>query len=1090
MTNLHFFVKQIGITMKQYFAILSLLAFFLSHIAFSQGITTSSITGSVRDVDGKPLAGATVKATHLPSGTVSGGVVNNKGYFSIVGLRPGGPYKVEVTMVGYRAESKEDIFLTVGQEFTLRFILQPRDVQIREIQVISDKNDIISSNRTGASQTVSEVEISTLPTIARSIHDYSRLSPLVISSTSEGSNVASRNSKYNNIQVDGAALGDAFGLPSSGTPGGQAGTEPISLDAIEEFQVSIAPFDVRQGMFTGGLINAITRSGTNRIRGSIYFYGRNQDFVGKSPIPDANNVRQPYPDFSDYFIGGRVGGPIIENKLFYFVNLETKNRKDPQRVGLLGDQGYPITFGIPRDTLEKIRQIAINRYGYDPGSYELYTRKTEDIKLFFRADYNIDENNRLTLRHNFVKANQGNAVTRGQFAFSFSGQEYIFNSMQNQTVLQLNSILGSNIANELRLVFTSIRDKRDPVSKPFPAVNLYDIGPKGEDVFLGVERFSQANALDQDIIELTDNFTYLLGDHTITIGTSNQLVSFNNLFLQDFYGTYSFNSIADFEAGKPSQYQLSYSLLPNEPKPRAKWNYLQLGFYAQDEWKILPNLKLWIGLRADMFAFPDKPAQNDSVTKVFPDLRTDELPTPIGFSPRLGFNYDIFGDKTAQVRGGVGIFSGKTPGVWISNQFSNTGTDIGRIDVRNPKITFEPDPFKQYTKVDSLTPIRTTEINITDKNLKMPQVLRFNLAFDKELPYGFIGTIEFLYGKTLYDMVYKNLNRQILKASNGQDSTLPDGRPVYSRFDVSPLFTNVILMTNTTKGYQTSITLQLQKPFGKGILPDMNLNLAYTWSRAKDVNSLTSSRAISNWQYNRAINPNDPELGTSLFEIPHRILANLSYRFNYLNGFATSIGIFYEGRSGAPFSLAYSNDANGDRTPDRRATNDLVYIPLETDDKVMVLKGGNWKELNTFISWFPELEDQRGKIVERNSLRQPWYNQLDLRITQEFPTFRGQSLQIYVDILNVLNLLNPDWGHLKFVSNAVYDRAFTYNGIVTQELINDPKNGFTQADLGKMIVTFSIPKDQKTNQPSKDAMFNTADLASRWQIQFGIRYSF
>ncbi|MEJ5286548.1 MAG: carboxypeptidase regulatory-like domain-containing protein [Bacteroidota bacterium] len=1075
--------------MKRIIKFAFLLLFAVTYFSLSQGITTSSISGTVVDVDGKPLVGATVKATHLPSGTVAGVMVKGKGNFTIPGLRPGGPYKVEVTMVGFKPESKEDIYLTVGQEFSLRFVLQPKDIQTREIQVISDRNDIISSNRTGASQTVTEVEIATLPTIARSIHDYSRLSPLVISSTSEGSNVGARNSKYNNIQVDGAALGDAFGLPTSGTPGGQAGAEPISLDAIEEFQVSIAPFDVRQGMFTGGLINAITRSGTNKLRGSVYFYGRNQNFVGKSPIPDANGVRQPYPDFSDYFIGGRVGGPIISNKLFYFVNVETKNRKDPQRVGLAGDQGYPFNFNVPRDTLEKIRQIAITKYGYDPGSYDLYTRKTEDIKLFLRADYNINQNNRLTLRHNFVKANQGNAVTRSQFAFSFSGQEYIFNSMQNQTVLQLNSIFASNMANELRLVYTAIRDKRDPVSKPFPSVAIYDIGPKGEDVYLGVERFSQANALDQDIIELTDNFTYFFGDHTFTIGTSNQYVAFNNLFLQDYYGNYGFNSIADFEAGKPSQYQLSYSLLSGEPQPRAKFKYFQLGFYAQDEWKVLSNLKLTFGLRADMFAFPENPPQNDSLTKYFPDLRTDELPTPIAFSPRIGFNWDVFKDKTLQVRGGIGSFSGKTPGVWISNQFSNTGTDIGRIDVRNPKITFEPDPFKQITKVDSLTPIRTTEINITDKNLKMPQVLRFNLAVDKELPYGFIGTIEFLYGKTLYDMVYKNLNRQILKASNGQDSTLPDGRPVYSRFDVSPLFTNVLLMTNTTKGYQTSITFQIQKQSGKGILPDLSFNFAYTWSRAKDVNSLTSSRAISNWQYNRAIDPNNPELGTSLFEIPHRILANLSYRFNYGNGFSTSFGIFYEGRSGAPFSLAYSNDANGDRTPDRRATNDLVYIPLAQNDPVMVLKNGNWDELNEFIGWFPSLEDQRGKISERNSLRQPWYNQLDLRITQEFPTLRGQSLQIYVDILNVLNLINSDWGHLKYVSSAVYDRAFTYNGIVTQELIDDPKNGFTQSDLGKMIVTFSIPKDSQ-GKPSKDAMFNTSDLVSRWQIQFGIRYSF
>lgn len=1062
---------------------------FYYNFVFAQGVTTSSINGLVTDPEGKPLVGATIKAIHLPSSTVTGGITNSKGKFFIPGLRPGGPYNVSATYVGYRTKVIENISLTLGQEFEIRFVLQPKDVQTREIQVFSDKNDIITSNRTGASQTITEVEISSLPTIARSIHDYSRLSPLVISSTSEGSNIGSRNSKYNNIQVDGAILNDAFGLPTSGTPGGQASAEPISLDAIEEFQVSIAPFDVKQGMFTGGLINSITRSGTNKFSGSVYYYGRNQDLVGNSPIPDANGIRQPYPDFSDYFIGGRIGGPIIQNKLFFFVNAETKSRKDPQRVGLLGDQGYTVNYMVSRDTLEKIRQISIQKYGYDPGAYDLYTRKTEDLKFFLRFDYNLTENHRLTLRHNLVKANQGNAVTRSQFSYSFSNQEYIFNSLQNQTVLQLNSIFGQNIANELRINYTAIRDKRDPISNPFPSVAIYDFGPNREDVFFGVERFSQKNALDQDIFEITDNFMYFWGDHTFTIGTSNQIISFNNLFLQDFYGTYSFNSIADFEAGKPSQFQLSYSLLPNNPEPKAKFTHYQFSFYAQDEWKIKTNLKLNLGLRLDMFAFPDKPAKNDSLSKYFPELNTSELPNPVGLSPRLGFNWDVFNDKTFQVRGGIGVFSGKTPGVWISNQFSNTGTDIGRIDVRNPNITFEPNPAKQISKVDSLTPIKTTEINITDKNLKMPQVLRTNIGFDYELPYGFIATIEVLYGKTIYDMMYKNLNRQVLKTIGNKDSTLPDGRPLYSRFDVSPLFTNILLMTNTSKGYQTSLTFQIQKQFGKGFLPYLSLNLAYTWSKAKDVNSLTSSRAISNWQYNRAIDPNNPELGTSLFEIPHRILANLSYKFNYYKGFSTTIGIFYEGRSGAPFSLAYSNDANGDRTPDRRATNDLVYIPNATNDPIMVLKNGNWDELNKFIDFFPELQKQRGKILERNSLRMPWFNQLDLRISQDIPTIMGQKIQIYLDILNVLNLLNKDWGHLKYVSNNVYDRAYTYNGLVTQELIDNPANGYTQQDLGKMIVTFTPPRDANNNI-SNDAIFKTADLSSRWQIQLGFRYSF
>lgn len=1091
----------------------------ISGFAYAQGVTTASISGTVYDSEGLPVVSAKIKVVHEPTGTVSGAISSKKGKYNIVGLRVGGPYIVSVNMTGYDPYQTMIPNLALNQNYNLDINLSQKGYKTDEIQVVGKKNEIISSERTGASQLVNEVDIKNLPTIARSIHDYSRLSPLIVSSTSDGSNVGGRNSKYNNIQVDGAGMSDAFGLSSAGTPGGQAGAEPLSLDVIQEFQVAISPFDVRQGGFTGGLINAITRSGSNYYKGSVYFFGRNQDLVGKSPIEsnvinygtdgkpkDTVKKRLAYPDYKDFTIGGRLGGPIVNNKLFFFANGEYKSRTEPQLIGLHGESGSNV-FDVERDTLQKIINIAKQKYNYNPGSYDDYTREVGDMKLFLRLDYNYSDQTRITLRHNFVNANQDNAVSRSRSFFAYDGLEYIFRSMQNQTVLQVNSVLTNSMANEFRLAYTAIRDERDFQSSPFPYVTIEGLGGDARStVGFGVERFSQANALNQDLVELTNNLNIFEGDHVITIGTSNQFMHFDNLFVQDKFGFYNFKSIADFEAGKASQY--AYSYLLDGGKPRANFSYMQLSLYAQDEWNILPGLKLTGGIRYDQFLFLDDPTNNPKFETAFADkgLKTSEMPSPWSISPRIGFNYDVFGNKELQLRGGIGTFTGKTPGVWLSNQYANTGMDYGRVDTRSNVPTFSADPNKQPTPgIDTtLSAIKTSEVNMTDPDFKMPSILRLNLGADYQITDGLVATIELIYGKTLSDVLYQNINLKDSLTNNSRVMAI-DGRPMYLRNNVvGKDFTRVIYLTNTDKGDQFSATFQVQKPYGQGFLPNLSANFAYTYSMARDVNSATSSRAISNWQYNHVKDPNDPDLTTSLFAIPHRILANVSYTFEYAGGFQSILGLFYEGRSGSPFSMLYYTNSSfkfdaakvvditvKDANNDDIWGNDLIYVPnslqlkdgVWQDDKFILTNGNSkWglapgdsimiaEAFEKLINSFDELKDQRGKVHERYSLTQPWRHQLDFRFTQVFPSFAGNKVELTFDVLNVLNLINPDWGHSKYVSNNAYSLL--------------QFEGYDKA-TGKIRASY------KPNYRGieKDDIFETSDFWSRWQMQIGARISF
>jgi hypothetical protein len=1054
----------------------------LPALVFAQGVTTAALNGTVVDNKGQPLVGANVVAEHVPSGSIFGAASRSDGRFNIPGLRVGGPYTVTAAYIGYKTQKQENVYLALGQDLKIAFVLPEEAIELGEVVAVAERDAILSASRSGTITNVSTAAIERLPTITRTIQDFTRLSPLVVTPTTENSDniggmaVAGKNNRSNNFQVDGAVLDDAFGLAESGTPGGQANLQPISLDAIQEFQVSIAPYDVRQGNFAGGLINAITRSGNNQFSGSAYFFGRNESFVGDVEVLDPTSGqkrKQEFPEFKDYQGGFRFSGPLIQNKLFFFVNGEVRRRDEPFDIGI-NDPSKPINFPIAADSLQKIVNIARAQYGYDDvGGFDPFTAETNDEKIFARLDYNLSNRHRLTLRHNFVDGDLDRGVIRSSSLFTLESNQYDFVSQTNSTVLQLNSTLGSSMANEARVSYTRIRDKRKPLASPFPQV-LIDLGPA--DVRLGVERFSQANALDQDVIELTNNLMYFRGNHAFTLGTHNEFISFDNLFIRDFYGNYEFDGIQNFINRRPRAYSVSVSQDPNNPQPRANWSYMQLGFYAGDEWKVTPKLNLNIGLRLDVPIFSDDPAFNSTFAAVFPGFSTSDVPSgKLLWSPRLGFNYDISGDRSTQIRGGAGIFAGAPPGVWLSNQYSNTGTEFKRFDVRGASTpNFVADPNAQ--PATGFTPIATTEINITDKDFKFPQVLRTNLAVDRQMPLGLVGTLEFLYSKDLNEILYKDLNLGLASQPGVPIGTTPDGRRASFRTSagtnarVSPAFTNVIVLDNTNEGYQWNLTAQVQKQLNQGPLPNLFGSLSYAYMDAKDVNSGRSSQAISQWRFNEVeSDPNNPPARTADFEIQHRVLASLSYKFNYGSGLGTTISAFFEGRSGRPFCYVYNGDANFDG----QFSNDMIYVPASADEVIMT--AGTFDLIETFIQSDEALRSHRGQILPRNAAREPWVNRLDLRVAQQIPSISGQNFEITLDILNFLNLLNSDWGEQRF---ALFQAPTVFNFA-----------GYDAA-TGKPRMSLRTTDTNRDGKITRDDVLTLDNLASRWQIQLGLRYSF
>ena len=1046
---------------------LLIFVFSLSSLAHAQGVTTATLNGRILDEAGRPLPGATVIALHGPTGVPSGVFSRDDGRYNIAGLRTGGPYEIRVSYIGYRTAVRPGVTLTMGQNLRVDFRLREEVIEAGEIVVTAHRDDVLSASNTGTETHVSAIEIARLPSIARSIQDYTRLAPEAASKAG-GQSIAGKNNRLNNFQVDGAVLNDAFGLTGEGLPTGQVDAQPISLDAIEEFQVQVAPFDVRSGGFAGGLVNAVTRSGTNRFRGSVYWFGRNESLVGDLDGDE-------FGDFTDYQLGFRLGGPVARNRAFFFVNGELRRRSSPSSAGP-ADSGQPIRFGAGSADLQRIVDIARDRYGYDAGGFDPFSQNTRNEKIFARLDVNLSPGHRLTLRHNLVTGDLDDGLRRGRTIFTLTSNQFRRDNVTQSSVVQLNSTFSNGLANEARLSYSRVRDNRSPLAASFPQVRINLEEPGGAflgEVRLGVERFSQANALDQDTFEFTNDLHLFRADHTITIGTHNEFISFDNLFIQDYYGAYEFDGIEAFEQGSPTRYLLSRSRVPGVERPRAAWDYVQLGFYVQDHWRVGPRLSLNFGLRADVPILPDEPLPNDRFARQFAGHRTDR--TPGGqflWSPRFGFNLDAGGNRGTQIRGGGGVFAGLPPAVWLSNPYSNTGVDFTRIDLaafRGQEVpAFAADPFAQPLPQDgSLTAPQTSEINVIDPAFRLPRVFRANLALDRRLPLDLVGTVEALLARNIDEVRFRNLN---IGDEGMPTGTTPDGRPDYGGRKVSSDFTNVILLENTSRGRQFNLTLRLRKSGGTAFLPGLFGSVAYVFQDAEDINSGRSSRAISNWQYNETDDPNGETTATSDFEVRHRILASGSWKFEFGRELATTVSVFYEGSAGDPYSYMYADDVNGDGI----RGNDLAYVPAGRSDVSAEVADDEWRTIDAFIDSDPVLRAARGGIVQRNASRAPWRNRLDLRLIQQLPSIRNHHFELTLDVLNLANLINSAWGQNRYVR---FDAAGLFNF-----------DGYDEQ--GRPDLDLRVRDANEDGSIDREDVFQTTNLSSRWQVQAGVRYTF
>ncbi len=1065
---------------------------------YAQGVTKSSINGKVSDNTGAPLPGANVIAVHGPSGTKYGAITDFDGFYRIANMRTGGPYRITISYVGFQGFIKDGVFLQLGDSQNISTQLEEQANALEEVVITATNNGVFDAGKTGTETTVSERQINSLPSVSRSVADFVRITPQAqVTEGDDGFSVslAGQNNRYNALYIDGGVSNDVFGLAGSGTDGGQTGVNPFSIDAIETFQINIAPFDVRQSGFAGGAINAITRSGTNQIQGSAYAYFRNQDLAGKTPpgLVDDGEEREKLADFSANIYGARIGGPIIKDKLFYFVNYEKEERETPQPFLFSNYQGDSDLAAI-----QNLSNFLQTTYGYNPGGFDNNTRTLDSDKLTVRLDWNINDNNQLTLKHNYVKAENLEARNSGTRDIGFINGSEFFESVKNETTLELNTSFGSWASNSLLVGYKTVRDDRDPSGDPFPSVEIRD---GGGDITFGAEPFSTANLLDQDVVNVANNFEIYSGRHTITLGTQHEFSKIKNLFFAFNYGDYTFNSVDDFFNNVIDEYQRGYSLLPDTgvgdaSSGASEFKLYQPSFYVQDEVNISDNFRFTAGLRVDVPIFEEGQANDDFNTRTVAILEAagkDLQGARVGkrirpsahLSPRLGFNWDVKNDKTTQVRGGIGIFTSRIPLVWPGGSYNNngiTGGFTGGFNLDPSTIVFNPDINTQPVAVAPGTGGLAGNIDIFAPDLKLPQVMKYNIAVDQKLPFwGLIASADFLYTDVITNIYYENLNiGGPVGSLNGADN-----RPFYSD-SFGDLLDNtygrIILGTNTGEGFSYNASFTLRKPLQNGFQG----SVSYSYGEAESIFDGTSSQNSSQWRNIQTVNGKNSNLPTSRsdFSQGSRFTANISYEKEYLGFMKSTIALFYEGAQGAPYSFTYREGR--DLLNDDSRDNALIYIPRDaseinlvpfTDDDGVIIPGSDtpaqqWAALNAFIEGNDYLRSRRGQYAERNGERGPWSHTIDLKFLQDFYINTGEhknTLQLSLDIFNFTNLLNKDWGKRRFIPNF---------GNVA----------LLQTERGGPNPEFTFNQDSFEN--GIEELDDRGLQSSRWQMQVGLRYIF
>lgn len=1084
----------------------------------AQGVTTASISGKVTGIKssvtaeqrttspGEVLPGANVVATHTPSGSTYGATTQADGRFVIPGMRIGGPYVVKVSFVGYKETSYTDIYLSLGAVANLDIQLPEESTDLEAVVVSADKSDIFSADRTGAGTNITKQTINSLPTISRSINDFTRLTP-----QANGRSFAGTDARLNNITIDGSIFNNSFGLADQ--PGGRTGSTPISLDAIEEVQVNIAPFDVRQAGFTGAGVNAVTRSGTNEFSGSVFYNIRNESFVG-TKAKDLPVVVNSF-DVKQYAF--RIGGPIIKDKLFFFANAELERRTEPATNFRANTGTEPVTGNVTRvlaSDLDALSSFLKSTYGYETGPYQGYNNESFSDKFLIKFDYNINQNNKLSLRYNYLdsetdvllsnSASLGFGARRSNInALNYKNSNYKQTEKIQSVIAELNSRISGKLSNQIIAGYTFQNEDRGSAGNLFPLVEIQNGGTTY--ITFGSEPFTPSNKLNYKTYQFQDNLTYYGGKHTVTAGFNFERFEFENVFFPGSQSVYVYNSLANFYAATDAnptndptlrRFQLRYSGLPGgaEPVQPTKVNYM--GLYLQDEFQPIERLKITAGIRFDVPSFENTGRTNTSVEPLsFNDangnagykINTSKLPDAnVLISPRFGFNYDVFGNRSTQVRGGTGLFTGRPAFVWISNQIGNNGVLTGFEQLDNTLIRpFSPNPAAYIPATPTLP--SSVELAATDPSFKFPQIWRSNLAVDQKLPFGLVGTLEYIYSKDVNGVTYWNAN-----LPGAQSSFVgPDTRARWTNNRVNPgpgfTVTSAEVLSNNDQGYSTSLTAMLSRPFKNGF----TAMAAYNYGESKNVLD-AGSIARGSWTGNAIVNnPNKPDLAFSSNDQTHRVIASASYRKEYLGFAATQISMVWESRTQGRFSYVYSGDANGDAA----TGNDLIWVPRDAATDLIFdntwdpdgsgpLTAGSYSaaqqaaDFNAYISQDEYLSSRRGQYAERNGALRPWLTSVDLSIVQEFFVKVGDkgkrnTIQIRADFTNIGNLLNSAWG----VSDLN----------VQTQLLN--RSGFTAA--GEPIYRFTpLSTAGGTITPVSRTYQTRTTINDVWQAQLSLRYIF
>ncbi|MES2276922.1 MAG: carboxypeptidase regulatory-like domain-containing protein [Bacteroidota bacterium] len=1102
---------------KLYFIILSVLVLGVANVANAQ-ITTGVISGKVVDAKGGTLPGVTISVVNTSTGTRYGNQTNAEGRYTISNVNPGGPYIITATFIGYKKQEITGITINLGSS-TYNFLMPDESTALKEVVVKSSGG----ATKTGASTRINTNQLRTMPSLSRSLQDLTRLTPQSSNNSFQGTNY-----RYNNVTLDGAINNDAIGFsPSlggqnnvSGQVGSSTRTSPVSLDAIQDIQVYVAPYDIKIGNVLGGSINAVTRSGTNTVTGSVYGFGRGAFMIGSNRIPTnvgGDGAKEP-SEFHDYQFGGRLGLPIIKDKLFFFTTEELARRQDPV-IFAAGSAG---SAGIlsKQDAIDITKAFTAYTGGISPGTYDNTTIFSNSNKFFNRLDWNINDKNQLTLRNNTISSTATN-LERDQQNFRFSGIDYTSHNNSTSTVAELKSRFTNAISNSFLIGYSNVHDYRDPNSNPaLPQIEITGRTP-GTTIFLGTDREAAIFDMHQKTTEITDNFTVNAGRHTLTFGTHNELYNITYNFVNAWNGRDAYSSIDAFTGTNtsnttvvpftPSRVRANFNYTNNTrdyilANPSAQFKVNLLSAYAQDELQATDNLKITYGLRLDYAGVPTKqplstkttgaavdPNYGNTFTYTQPANIQNKYLDNVEMNGRVSFNYDINGDQSVVLRGGTGTFTGRVPFAWFGYAFYNNGNTYGAYDKNNisaaSPITAGTNPTQapvngglgfvnqQNNPVPNTSATGPTQVDMIDNNFKMPQVWRSSLALDYKTQDQWRFTLEGIYTKVIHDLKFQQTNTTDQVTYYPYDTQ--HQQPIFVNTKPSANFTNAYLLSNTDQGERYSITGQIGKtlPFG------LNVDFAYTYGQAKDITNGIRNSMESNWQLNQALNPNTPTLAYSNFDVRHRIITNLNYKLSYGEGkkYSSNFAIFFSATSGTPYSFGFlpsAIDGTGQQVS-------LAYIPAvgetiklfsTTPNTPTAAEQAQANAFDQFINSDQYLSTRRGKFTERNGARTPWNTSADFRFTQDFTLGNGahkQMLTFTFDIVNLTNLLNSAWGHYYYSPN-------TFNSTSSIGLTKNVTPSFANA-----ATTYPTYKFVNPGVP-----YAVDQFASRFQMQFGVRYSF